>query len=263
MTWSIAQSAGGGAAIGHSCETDQVAVSPDYVDDDLVSLVQGYSRRVGAAVLEQHKGTSVSSPLGIWLLLAACAGGASGQDRKELEEALGCPAPHAEVLLRHFFDRPPPALVSALALWVREADVTAAFAGWEAHLPPQVERGGMPSQAEADSWADKRTHGVIKRFPVQISALSRVILTSALATKVSWQTPFAVAAANEHLPATSPWRGQVSSVLLDQAPDGTRYLAETHAAGVVAVHVATATEDVSSEITVQFSAPQFMIEGLS
>jgi hypothetical protein len=80
---------------------------------------------------------------------------------------------------------------------------------------------------------------------VQISSLTRLILTSALATKVSWQTPFGVGAAKEHLPAGSPWLGQVSNVLLDQTPSGMRYLANTNAAGVVAVHVALAVEDVA------------------
>jgi hypothetical protein len=231
--------------IGCSCETERVAVGPERVDVDFVSLVEAYCRRVTPAVLEQHRGSSVSSPLGIWLLLAATAGGASGNDRTQLEDALGCPASDAALLLARFLDRPPPALVSALALWVRQADITAAFSAWSAGLPSQVERGGVPSQAGADSWADHRTQGLIQRFPVQISSLTQLILTSVLATKVSWQTPFAVAAANEQLPAASPWLEQISHVLLDETPSGMRYLADTNAAGVVAVHVALAVEDLA------------------
>jgi hypothetical protein len=50
-------------------------------------LVDGYARRVHPAVLEQHDGGSVSSPLGVWLLLAACATGAQEVDREALELA--------------------------------------------------------------------------------------------------------------------------------------------------------------------------------
>ncbi|MGI8712183.1 MAG: hypothetical protein ACR2NR_03170 [Solirubrobacteraceae bacterium] len=37
----------------------------------LVELVCGYARRVHPAALVQHAGESVSSPLGVWVLLAA------------------------------------------------------------------------------------------------------------------------------------------------------------------------------------------------
>ena len=47
----------------------------------LGALIDGYSRRVYPAVLEQHADASVSSPLGVWLLLAACASGAGGDHR--------------------------------------------------------------------------------------------------------------------------------------------------------------------------------------
>jgi hypothetical protein len=212
---------------------------------DLVGLVAAYCRRVGPAVLEQHEGDSVSSPLGIWLLLAACAVGASGQQRAEIEEAVGCSAPQAAHLLLRFLEAPPPALHTALALWVREADVTPALSEWSATLPPEVERGGIPSQAEADSWAGRHTYGLIKRFPTRITQLTRILLTSALATKVSWDTPFSVAPAREQLPASSPWLRQVGQVLVDTEPGPLTFLAVTEPAGVVAVHVAQAVEDLA------------------
>ena len=61
----------------------------------LAALVGSYARRVSPAVLEQQRGGSVSSALGVWLLLAACAPAARGADRAALEEALGCSADEA------------------------------------------------------------------------------------------------------------------------------------------------------------------------
>ena len=212
---------------------------------DLVDLVSTYCRRVGPAVLEQHAGDSVSSPLGIWLLLAACAAGATGQQRAEIEEAVGCSASEAAHLLARFLAAPPPALHTALALWVREADVTPALSEWSATLPPEVERGGIPSQADADRWAGRHTYGLINRFPTRITRLTRILLTSALATKVCWDTPFSVGSAREQLPGSSPWLARVGQVLVDQEPGPLTFLAVTEPAGVVAVHVAQAVEDLA------------------
>ena len=73
----------------------------------LTALVSAYARRVSAAVLEQHGAASVSSPLGVWLLLAACVSASQGSDRAELEQALGCSAEEASRLLAAFDGRAP------------------------------------------------------------------------------------------------------------------------------------------------------------
>jgi hypothetical protein len=49
--------------------------------DGLVGVVDAYSPRVYPAVLEQHAAQSVCSPLGVWLLLAACVTGAGAEER--------------------------------------------------------------------------------------------------------------------------------------------------------------------------------------
>jgi hypothetical protein len=105
-----------------------------------------------------------------------------------------------------------------------------------------VARGPIPTPAEANEWVDENTLGLIRTFPVQISELTRLILTSALATKVSWQAPFEVVAASEHWPQSSPWLGLVEQVLLDEM--GYRAMvATTQSAGTIAVHFAQAVED--------------------
>ena len=208
-------------------------------ETDIVSLVDTYARRICPAVLEQHASDSVSSPLGIWLLLAASATATSESERPSLEEALGYATSQAAALLAGFLAGPPAALRAAMALWVRNADRTTPLVEWSASLPPAVERGPVPSQAAADAWTERHTQGLIARFPVQLSELSRLVLASVLATKVSWETPFAVVAAADHLRPTSPWHGQIEQVLLGHGGDELTMLADTEAAGVVAVHALT------------------------
>ena len=213
----------------------------------LTQAVVGYARRVGPAVLEQHPGASVSSPLGVWLLLAACAGAAEGPDLASLEEALGCSGPEAGRLLAEFVAEPPPALKAAIAVWVRARDATEALAGWTRGLPAAVQSGFMPTQTEADAWAERETMGLIRSFPVQIDELTRVVLASALATRVSWEVPFEVAGASSRLGADSPWRGKVKRVLWDGLGRGGEraLIARTAAAGLVAVHCAVAREELT------------------
>jgi hypothetical protein len=220
----------------------------DRVSDPAVrvgDLVDRYARRVHPAVLEQHDGGSVSSPLGVWLLLAACATGARGADREALELALGCQAAQAGELLALVMADPPPALRSAIAVWVRAADTTADLAAWVRGLPAAVQSGSMPSQAQADAWADERTAGLIRRFPLTIDEDTRIVLASALATRVSWQRPFELVAAAEHLAPGSPWRGRVQRLLWDPRPGQDALLTSTRAAGLVAVHCAEACEDLT------------------
>jgi hypothetical protein len=211
----------------------------------LPGLVDSYARRVSPAVLAQHRGASVSSALGVWLLLAACVSAAQGADRAELEEALGCTADEAGRLLAAFTADPPRALHAAIALWTAVDDVTPELEAWTRGLPDAVESGFMPTQAQADAWAERETLGLIRRFPMGIDELTRIVLASALATKVSWEVPFEVVPAAEHLGRSSPWRSAVSRLLWDGRADGHAMITRTEAAGLVAVHCAVAREDLT------------------
>jgi hypothetical protein len=209
----------------------------------LAALVGAYARRVSPAVLNQHQDASVSSALGVWLLLAACAPAAQGSDRAALEDALGCSAEEAAALLAAFMASPPPALSVALAVWVAERDATPpVFREWARSLPGGVESGSMPSQAQADAWAERETLGLIRKFPLDIDELTRIVLASALATKVSWEVPFGVVPAAEHVGPSSPWRSCVARLLWDGRPGEHAMIARTDAAGLVAVHCAVAAE---------------------
>ena len=211
----------------------------------VAALVDAYSRRVYPAVLEQHRHGSVSSPLGVWLLLAACASASGGEDRGALELVLGCSAEEASELLAAFMAAPPPALKAAIAVWVRDSDSSDKVAAWLRGLPASVESGLMPSQQEANAWADTNTDGLIGEFPLSIDALTRIVLASALATRVSWERTFEVVPAADYVAPTSPWRGSVELMLWDPRPRGRAMLTDTRAAGIVAVHYAVAREDLT------------------
>jgi hypothetical protein len=211
----------------------------------LASLVDAYARRVTPAVLEQHPGGSVSSALGVWLLLAACAGAARGDEQAQLEEALGCSAAEAGRLLADFMSAPPPALRTAIAVWTRARDASEELAAWVRTLPSEVQSGFMPTQADADAWAQRETLGLIPSFPLKIDERTRVVLASALATRVSWEVPFGVVPAAEHLGSGSPWRARLARLLWDGTPGAGTGIVRTDAAGIVAVHAAVAREDLS------------------
>jgi hypothetical protein len=205
----------------------------------LPSLVDDYARRIYGAVCAQQSGQFVASPLGVWLLLAVIAPGAPDEYRTELEIALGCPAEEATDLVAQLLADPPRALALALAVWVRDSERTAALSRWEEGLSSKVDRGSMPNQAEADEWVRDRTLGLIGSYPYPLEKLLAV-MTSALATRVSWVQPFRVVRSSE-LGPESPWRAAVDWVLLAEGRDDLA-IVETQSAGTVAVHSGLALE---------------------
>lgn len=209
----------------------------------IVELVDAYSRRIYPAALLQHPKDSVSSPLGAWLLLAACVSGARGAERAGLEDAVGCSASEASELLEVFFSAPPLAVSSALAVWFRTAGTSRELVAWVDALPAAVESGVMPTQKQADEWADRHTLGLIKEFPFELDS-PRVALVSALGARVSWSHPFELRDASEELRPSSPWVEKLRRVLWDGS-GVTGSLVETSAAGLVAVHLAIAQEDLT------------------
>ncbi len=168
-------------------------------ETDLFTVVDSYARRICPAVLNQHSEDSVSSPLGMWLLLAACATESSGAERVTLERALGCTASKAADLLAEFLEVPPTALRSAMALWVNSVDRSTPLVEWTASLSCVDRAQAASFQVDADAWINRQTEGLIARFPFTLSADFRLVLVSALASKVSWEIPFHVDAALANL----------------------------------------------------------------
>jgi hypothetical protein len=97
-----------------------------------------------------------------------------------------------------------------------------------------------PTQEEIDRWTAERTLGLIKRFPIELTAEVVCLLASALATKVSWEVPFDVVDAAALGPG--PWSARLRRVLRPPRgdPRHRQYLAGTDRAGTVGVHLAGA-----------------------
>jgi hypothetical protein len=201
---------------------------------DLAGLVGRYARRFHAVIGSGHH---VASPLGAWLLLALCAPAATGAQRGEFVEVLGCEPEEAAELTAGLLEVPHPLVAVAAAVWnmAEEGDER-----WLSKLPASVERGPIPSQDQADEWAREHTFGLIEKFPLEITDEIYLLLATALATKVSWDRPFGLASGSA-LGSASPWGQQLEHVLA--SPLGHQaFIASTAQAGDVAVHVGRARD---------------------
>lgn len=208
----------------------------------LAAPVTSYAHRFARVHRAEHL---VSSPLGAWLVMALGVQAATGATRAEVEGFLGLDAGAARTALDDLLRQPPNAVRAALAAWTRERHP------WIDGLPSAVAKGSVPSAPALDAWASEHTDGLINEFPVSDPASVEVLLASALATRVSWLRPFALAGAEE---LRSPWSRRVTEVLVDREPDAA--LVDT-AVGTVAVHTAAADGlRVTSVIADAAAAPQ-------
>ncbi|AMT72854.1 serpin family protein [Mycobacteroides immunogenum] len=148
------------------------------------ALVSAYAARFNPSLLRAH---GVASPLGLWLLLALVGPATQGAHRQDLETVLGTTVDDAAARAAVLVHDPHPAVLTAAAVWDRE--LGAAFDRWTQTLPESVQRGPIPSKADADRWAYDHTRGLIGEFPARIDHLTRLLLVSALATDISWTTP--------------------------------------------------------------------------
>jgi hypothetical protein len=214
---------------------------------NVAACVSGYAARLHPVIGDRHH---VASPLGAWLLLALAGPASTGDDLVTLEEVLGCDVGSAAEAAAGLLANPHPLVAGAAAVWTADGGpLSDSFERWQDALPPEVTRGPLPDQAGLDAWAREHTFGLIDKFPVRRTDAVYLVLASALATKVSWQTPFELAPAAALGPG-SDWSGLVSHVLrapgLDgrPAPGHTQFIAETQEAGDVAVQAALAQDGV-------------------
>lgn len=204
--------------------------------------LSAYAARLHATVGDGHH---VASPLGAWLLLAvtattadpdpAVADGAAAK----LAQALGTDLPIAAEVARTLLDAPHPLVGSATALWHTAGQGSDGSAAWRAALPRTTEVGALPEQAGLNAWAREHTLGLIETFPLTVESEVVFILASALATRVSWATPFDVADARA-LGANSPWAGQLRRALRSPSDGHLCAIVSTARAGDVIVHAAPA-----------------------
>jgi len=206
---------------------------------DLAAPLAAYSRRFHAAAGADHH---AASPLGAWLLLALCGPACTGTARSELAQVLGCDIETAAATAAALLSDPHPLVAAAAGAWHREGFMTDALAGWQAGLPPAVQSGPLRDQAQLDDWATEHSLGMIRKFPLVLKPDVVLMLATALATRVSWETPFDLAPSSA-LGPDSPWAAQVRQVLRTPARRDSghqQFIAATEPAGDVAVHTARA-----------------------
>jgi hypothetical protein len=210
---------------------------------DLAAHIAGYASRLHAVAGDRHH---VASPLGAWLLLALAAPASSGAARAALAEVLGCTPEAAARSAARLLDAPHPLVACAAAAWTKaDLEPGGRLRQWRLGLPDAVESGDLPGRAALDGWARDHTFGLIDKFPLDSAAEVALLLATALATKVSWQVPFALAPATD-LGRASGWSGRLEHVLRtpDPAlgPGHRQFIAAADEAGDVAVHAAAARD---------------------
>ncbi|MEU1250690.1 hypothetical protein ACWD8I_17720 [Micromonospora arida] len=204
--------------------------------------LSAYAARLHATVGDRHH---VASPLGAWLLLAVTATTAdpdpavADEAAAKLAQALGTDLPSAAEVARTLLDAPHPLVGSATALWHTAGQGDDGSAAWRAALPRTTEVGALPDQAGLDAWAREHTLGLIETFPLRVGPDVVLALASALATRVSWATPFDVADARA-LGAGSPWAGRLRQALRSPGQGHRCAIVSTAQAGDVIVHAAPA-----------------------
>jgi hypothetical protein len=135
-------------------QTRTINIADTY--ERIATLADAYALRVYRAVLEQHPGSSVSSPVGVWLLLAACVSAARDEHRAELEEVLGCSSEEARAVLATFMaSAPPVAIAGRPSPWLPDGHLVGSespyagmplFTAW-VHQPEDAEDGPPPDSA--------------------------------------------------------------------------------------------------------------------
>jgi hypothetical protein len=179
--------------------------------------------------------------LGAWLLLALCSTVAGGRTRRDLEDILGADADEATELTGRLLASSHPLVGCAVGLWDREEESPESVSPWKRGLPPEVQTGVIPTQAELDRWAERNSMGIIRKFPIAVDPLMVLIVASVLATKVNLATPFDTVPARE-LGSASRWSKSLHRALRSpkQEVPQRQFIADTPQAGRVAVHVAEA-----------------------
>ena len=213
---------------------------------EVVAPLTRYARRFHQVAGTGHH---VASPLGAWLLLALAGSACAGDDRRQLEEILGADTAAAAGFAAELLAHPHPVVPAAAAVWGGSGPATSKrIAAWRAGLPPQVDTGPVPGQAELDAWAKRHTLGLLDRFPAGNGGELIWLLATAVAARVSWQRPFDLAPAAALGPA-SRWATTLTRVLRTppglpngRVPGHDQFIAITDAAGEVAVHAASARD---------------------
>lgn len=199
---------------------------------ELPALMCRYADRFAALGRGEHH---VGSPLGAWLVLALAAPAVTGDLADRVVDALGADLDTAHRMAVELLAHPHPAVSAAATAWTQHG--LAGLDSWLATLPADVQTGPVPTQYQADAWAREHTLGLIDRFPLDTGGV-QVLLASALATRVSWATPFETTDATD---LRGPWSTSLTRVLRAPRAGGHHaFITDTERASLLAVHTALA-----------------------
>lgn len=214
-----------------------------------------YAARLHGTLAPDHH---IASPLGAWMLLGlvARAGrlvpGSAAADA--VERALGCPLEVAAAATETLLRDPHPAVRATAVAWLRHLDsAPAGIRRYLADLP--CESGEMPSQAQADAWAQRVTDGLIEHYPADLDQPPPVTFTmaTALLTRVAWYEPFDVVAASELGPG--PFAHSLNRAMQARVGRGHRAMIVASPIGPVAVHEAVADGLVVTSVAADPAVP--------
>ena len=129
----------------------------------------------------------MSSPAGLWLALGAVAAGARAETADELRALLGVAGDEA---------------ADAVTATTRTCGPPTRSPWRPAHGParrctaptatslPGLALGGVPDQAQADTWVREATGGLIATLPVMLDPDTALTIVNILALKARWEHPF-------------------------------------------------------------------------
>ncbi|BDT87943.1 serpin family protein [Nocardia cyriacigeorgica] len=145
----------------------------------------------------------VVSGAGVWPLLGLMAAAADGPARAQLEAAAGMPGSTALSAALRLMDTMGQAvdLSAALGVWVNRR--LPLNDQWLGSLPPGTV-DLLTDQAALDTWADRHTRGLIRKFPLLIDDFTELVLATALVARTMWLNQFR----ETHMtPESGPWQG--------------------------------------------------------
>lgn len=139
---------------------------------------------------EGNEENYISSPLGLWLLVALQG---AGRRNEALEAFLGTPSLIAYETAVELIKTAPEDLHIATGFWINELLEQNIVNDWIEPFSKELVNihKTLPTKEELDIWADENTKGIIKEFPMEeVKPDLIIILANALAVKIDWDKPF-------------------------------------------------------------------------
>ena len=164
----------------------------------LFDSVKHYTELFNTPLLEKNLDKNfISSPLGAWILLALVSNNAEEINDDltyDLEKVLGMTTTEAFKTVGLLLATAPEVISASVGSWINaELANKPAFIKWLKSVSGVMTVDSkIPEQKVLDEWAEEKTLGLIKKFPMIVDRLTVFLLATVLATKISWVDEFEV-----------------------------------------------------------------------